>query len=249
MSDQLFTSETPSEVRDAKGLLLITQNIPNGQATQIILEELADTYDVQWTTFLIGISTKEQKKEWFLRLDPNGRIPVLVNKQQSPPFPVMETSPQLWYLIDTLDSEHKFGFINALEQSQALQWMFFWHGGEAPYQGQVNHFLRAAPEAIPCACQDALNRYSQETLRVYGVLELHLSGKITGEPREYLVGSDKGKYSVADNKAWPWVKNWARAGFSEGQMLEFPHLLRWINRIGERPAVQRGIGDKYAQKR
>jgi len=150
MAEKLYIAETPSEVKEAKGLHLITQNTPNGQATQIMLEELADAYGTQWTTTLINISTNEQKKEWFLRLNPNGRIPVLIDNNRSPPFPVIETSAQLLYLFDTLDSEHKFGFIYELERNQALQWMFFWHGGGAPYQGQVNHFTRAAPEKIPC---------------------------------------------------------------------------------------------------
>lgn len=74
----------------------------------------------------------------------------------------------------------------------------FWHGSGAPYQGQVNHFSRAAPEKIPYA----ITRFRNETLRVFGVLEIHLSGKYTGEPREYLAGKGKGKYSVADVKTW-----------------------------------------------
>ena len=74
----------------------------------------------------------------------------------------------------------------------------FWHGSGAPYQGQVNHFTRAAPEKLPYA----ITRFRNETLRVFGVLEIHLSGKYTGEPKEYLAGHGKGKYSVADIKTW-----------------------------------------------
>lgn len=108
----------------------------------------------------------------------------------------------------------------------------------------MNHFSRAAPEKIPYA----INRFRNETLRVYGVLEIHLSGKYTGAPREYLAGSGKGRYSVADMKTWPWVKGWERTGFTKEEMDQFPHLLKWIDRIAERPAVQRGIGDAYALK-
>lgn len=150
MTEKEYAVETPREVKEAKGLLLITQSTANGQATQILLEELANAYGAQWDTVLINISTREQKRKWFLRLNPNGRIPVLIDNNQSPPFPVIETSAQLLYLLETIDSEHKFGFPSALENSQSLQWLFFWHGGGAPYQGQVNHFLRAAPEKIPC---------------------------------------------------------------------------------------------------
>jgi len=113
------------------------------------------------------------------------------------------------------------------------------------FTGQVNHFSRAAPEKIPYA----INRFKNETLRVYGVLEIQLSGKYTGEPREYLAGNGKGKYSVADIKTWPWVKGWEKTGFTEEEMKPFPHLKKWIDRIAERGAVQRGIGDDYALKK
>ena len=94
--------------------------------------------------------TNEQKKDWFLRLDPNGRIPILVDHTQSPPFPVMETSAELLYLLKFADKDDVFGFKDELERSQALQWLFFWHGSGAPYQGQVNHFAKFAKEKIPC---------------------------------------------------------------------------------------------------
>lgn len=80
------------------------------------------------------------------------------------------------------------------------------------------------------------------------MLEIQLSGKYTGEPREYLAGNGKGKYSVADIKTWPWIKNWERSGFTKEEVGEFPHLLKWIDRIAERPAVQRGIGQAYVQE-
>lgn len=95
---------------------------------------------------------------------------------------------------------------------------------------------------------DAIERFRNETLRVYGVLEIQLSGKYTGSPREYLAGEGKGKYSVADIGTWPWVKTWEFSGFSQEDMKPFPHLLKWIDRIAVRPAVQRGTGEKYEQK-
>lgn len=79
------------------------------------------------------------------------------------------------------------------------------------------------------------------------MLELRLSGAYAAAPRDYLAGEGKGKYSVADIKAWPWVKNWERSGFSRDEMDKFPHVLGWIDRIAARPAVQRGIGEKYQQ--
>jgi glutathione S-transferase len=95
---------------------------------------------------------------------------------------------------------------------------------------------------------DAINRFHNETLRVYGVLEIRLSGKFTGEPRDYLAGAGKGKYSVADIGTWTWVKGWEFSGFTHEEMKEFPHLMNWIARIAERPAVKRGIGEKYQNK-
>lgn len=95
---------------------------------------------------------------------------------------------------------------------------------------------------------DAIERFHNETLRVYGVLEIHLSGKYTGEPRDYLAGKGKGKYSVADIGTWPWVKGYSFSGFSDEDVKPFPHLLKWIDRIAERPAVKRGTGDAYRPK-
>ena len=77
------------------------------------------------------------------------------------------------------------------------------------------------------------------------MLELHLSGRYTGTPRDFLAGKGKGKYSIADMGTWPWIWNWQRRGFTEEEMASFPHLLEWIVRIAERPAVQRGISDQY----
>jgi len=108
----------------------------------------------------------------------------------------------------------------------------------------VHHFSKAAPEKI----EYAINRFRNEVLRVFGVLEIQLSGKYADEPREYLAGNGKGKYSIADIKTWPWVKGWERSGFTKDEMSAFPHVLKWIDRIAERPAVQRGIGEAYNKK-
>jgi glutathione S-transferase len=239
----LYGDDTPDSVKNAKGLHLVTQSTPNGQKVQILLEELALKYGTEWTTTVISIMTNEQKKDWFLRLDPNGRIPILVDNTVSPPFPAMETSAELLYLVKKYDKDDTFGFKDDLERNEALQWLFFWHGSGAPYQGQVNHFSRAAPEKIPYA----ITRFKNETLRVYGVLEIRLSGKYTGEPREYLAGKGKGKYSVSDIGTWPWVKGWKQTGFTDEEMKDFPHLLQWIDRIAAREAVQKGIGEKYSK--
>jgi len=155
----------------------------------------------------------------------------------------METSAELLYLAKRYDKDDVFGFKNDLERSECLQWLFFWHGSGAPYQGQLNHFSRAAPEKIPYA----IKRYHDETLRVLGVLEIRLSGKYTGAPRDYLAGNGKGKYSVADIGTWAWVKGASKSGLTEEELKEFSHMQKWIDRIAAREAVKIGIGEKYAQ--
>jgi len=141
MSSNIYTEETPEPIKSAKGLHLITQSTPNGQKVQILLEELKDIYQTEWSTSIINIGTNEQKKDWFLRLNPNGRIPVIVDNNLSPPYPVMETSAELLYLIEREDKDNVFGFTDPLEKSQLLQWLFFWHGSGAPYQGQGTHIF------------------------------------------------------------------------------------------------------------
>lgn len=171
------------------------------------------------------------------------------------------------YLLKLADKDYKFGFKDELEQSECLQWLFFWHGGGAPYQGNLGFFTRAA-EKIPCkiffswtwyliivkilqTCLFpvvAIERFRKETFRVFGVLEIRLSGIYADGPRDYLVGQGKGKYSIADIAAWTWVKNWPR-GFTEEEMSSsHPHLLQWVERIAQRPAVKVGTGEKYSNK-
>ena len=100
-----------------------------------------------FTQTLIDISTNEQKKDWFLRLDPNGRIPVLVDKTKNPPFTVMETSAELLYLLKEYDERDELGFKDELERNMALQWLFFWHGSGAPYQVRLYPIL--VPPHLP----------------------------------------------------------------------------------------------------
>jgi glutathione S-transferase len=82
---------------------------------------------------------------------------------------------------------------------------------------------------------------------VFGVLEIRLSGVYTHEPRDYLAGNGKGRYSIADIATWTWVKGWkSYSGFTDEEMSAFPHVLKWIDRIADRPAVKRGTGEKYS---
>ncbi|KAI9668615.1 MAG: hypothetical protein M1831_001054 [Alyxoria varia] len=245
-----YGSDTPPSVtsaRDNNELHLITMNTPNGKKVQIMLEELNALYGTKWSTTTLNIMTNEQKKDWFLRLDPNGRIPILVDNTQKgeEPFSVHETSAELLYLQDNFDKNGAFWFDTPRERNEALQWLFFWHGSGAPYQGitqgQMNHFGKFAKVDLPYAKE----RFRNETLRVYGVLELHLSGHYSGQPRDYLAGKGKGKYSVADMGTWPWISAWEFSGVPKEEMQKMPHLLQWIDRVAARPAVQKGVGAPY----
>lgn len=191
---------------------------------------------------LINIFDNTQKEEWYLRLNPNGRIPTLVDNKQSPPFPCMETGAELLYLLKEFDTEDAFGFKDEFERNECLQWLLFYHGSAQPIQGQLNHFAKAAKEKIPYA----IERFKNELLRVYEVMEIRLSGKYTGEPRDYLAGKGKGKYSIADIGAYPWVAMYSYNGqVSDEDMKAFPALMKWMNTIKEREAVKIGTGEKY----
>ncbi|MCJ1267531.1 hypothetical protein MMC22_007416 [Lobaria immixta] len=240
MSSSLYGDATPEDVKNAKGIHLLTNNTPNGQKVQILLEELKELYGTKSTTSILQFQTGDHKKDWYLRLNPNGKIPTLIDNNQSPPFSVMESSAELLYLQATYDTNNEFGFKNPLEWSQALQWLYFWHGSAAPYLGQYAHFAKFSEEKIPYA----IKRFKDETNRVLGVLEIHLSGKYTNEPRDYLAGNGKGKYSIADIGAWSWMRLLRDEKWREEFDLP-PHVVKYIDRIAERPAAQRGIGKEY----
>ena len=145
-----YLEGTPDSVKNATGIHLITLSTPNGQKVQILLEELKALYpDFKYETTLVDIMTNDQKKDWFLKLNPNGRIPVLVDNNHKPePFCVMETSAELLYLLKEVDKNDEFGFKDEFERNQCLQWLFFWHGSGAPYQGNLGFFKRAQ-EQVP----------------------------------------------------------------------------------------------------
>ncbi|KNG91238.1 hypothetical protein ANOM_000387 [Aspergillus nomiae NRRL 13137] len=242
---ELFTELTPSRVKDTKGLHLITCNTPNGKKVQILLEELKEVYGLEWTTSLIDLDTDEQKQPWFLRLNPNGKIPIIIDHSSDEAFPVMESSAELLYLVEKFDPEHHFHFATATHRSQLFQWLIFWNASGQPQQAGLNHFSRFAPVQVPYAVQ----RFKTETLRIYNVLELHLSGSLAGgEAREYLVGAGRGTYSIADINAYPWVRGWKKSTITEEEMDRFPQLKKWIERIEARPAVLRGIGEQYDEE-
>jgi len=219
----------------SKPLTLWSWGTPNGHKTSIYLEELKAAYGtsvIDYDVHPINISKDTQKEPWFIKINPNGRIPALTDHSRGD-FNVFESAAILLYLAQHYDKEHKFSFdptTGPNDYSESLQWIFFTHGGIGPMQGQANHFNRAAPEKIPYA----ITRYQNETKRLYGVLEIRLK-----EGREYLAGPGKGKYSIADINAFPWVRIHPFAGIESVD--EFPNVKAWLDRIAARPAVQKGL--------
>ncbi|KAJ7179187.1 glutathione S-transferase-like protein [Mycena filopes] len=213
-----------------KPFLLYTGSTPN--AFSIFLEELRALYpNLEYDVENIDISTNKQKEPWFIALNPNGRIPVLVDRSRDN-FIIFETAAILLYLEQHYDKEKTFAFDPQSDPnnfSEMLQWIFFAHGGVGPMQGQSHHFNRYAPEDIPYAKK----RYVDETKRLYGVLEIRLAH------RDWLAGPGRGKLSVADFNVFPWVR---RHQFAAVETLdEFPNLKAWVERLEARPGVQAGI--------
>lgn len=192
---------------------LYTSATPNGWKASITLEELGVPYKLH----AISLSKQEQKTPEFLKINPNGRIPAIVDDG----FAVFESGAIMIYLAE------KYGKLmpaDAKGRSLVIQWLMFQMGGIGPMQGQANVFFRYAPEKIPYA----IDRYQTETRRLYTVLDGRLA------ENEYLAG----EYSIADIANWSWVSLYFWAGVSIDGL---PHLQRWMKVVGDRPAVQRGI--------
>jgi GST-like protein len=195
---------------------LYTAATPNGQKVSILLEELGIPYTVKPIEFSKG----EQKLPDYLKINPNGRIPTIVDRDNGD-FAVFESGAILIYLAE------KFGrFLphNGKARSRVIQWVMFQMGGIGPMQGQANVFLRYFAEIY----QPAIERYQKETKRLYSVLEERLHG------REYICE----EYSIADMACFPWVAihDWAGVAVDD-----LPHLSAWLARLRLRPAVQRGL--------
>ncbi|OSC98747.1 glutathione transferase Ure2p class [Trametes coccinea BRFM310] len=215
----------------SSGLLLYTSPTPNGHKVSVFLEELKAAYGTQYDVEKIDISKNTQKEPWFIKLNPNGRIPVLVDRNRNN-FNVFESAAILLYLQQHYDKENKFAFDRDADPdnySEMLQWIFFAHGGVGPMQGQAHHFHRYAPEDIPYGKK----RYTDETKRLYGVLEIRL------QDRDYLAGPGRGVYSLADLNVVPWIRYHKNATIET--LDEWPRLKDWFTRVVGRPQFQAGI--------
>ncbi|KAG5716546.1 hypothetical protein E4T56_gene16346 [Termitomyces sp. T112] len=215
-----------------KPFLLYTWPTPNGLQTSVFLEELKAVYpELDYDVERIDISKDIQKQPWFIEINPNGRIPALIDRRRGN-FAVFETAAIMLYLAHNYDKDFKLWYDpvkNPNEYSEILQWTFFAHGGVGPMQGQSNHFNRFAKEDIPYAKK----RYLDETKRLYGVLEIRL------KDRDWLAGPGRGKFTIADIKAFPWVRGHAFTGIET--LDEFPNVKAWLARALARPAVQKGL--------
>lgn len=199
---------------------LYTSPTPNGHKVSILLEELG----VPYTLHAISLGSGEQKKPDYVKLNPNGRIPTIVDRDAED-FAVFESGAILIYLAEKYQ---RFLPTDVKGRSEVIQWLMFQMGGIGPMQGQANVFFRYFPEKI----QPVIDRYQNETRRLYTVLENRLAG------RDYLCGPGRGAYSIADIANFTWVNVHAWAGVA---IDDLPNLRGWLDRIRERPAVQRGL--------
>ena len=199
---------------------LYTSNTPNGYKVSIMLEELKLPYNV----IAVDLGKKEQKKAKYIKLNPNGRIPTIVDRENEN-FVVFESGAILIYLAEKtgqLLPEHPE------KRSVVLQWLMFQMGGIGPMQGQAHVFYRYAPEKI----EYAINRYQKETFRLYQVLDDQL------KENEYLADD----FSIADIATWPWVRRHRWAGVEIEKLF---NLRRWMENLDNRPSFQKGIEVPY----
>jgi len=199
---------------------LYTWGTPNGRKVSIMLEEV----DLPYKSHPINITKDEQFAPDFLKISPNNKIPAIVDPEgpDGKPISLFESGAILIYLAE------KTGQLFPEEpraRYDVLQWLMFQMGGVGPMFGQAHHFRRFAPEQIPYAA----DRYTNETRRLYGVMDKRL-GDV-----DYLAGAD---YSIADIATYPWA---ARHEWQGVDLSDFPNVKRWYDAIGARPAVERGM--------
>ncbi|KAK7747329.1 hypothetical protein SLS53_001582 [Cytospora paraplurivora] len=215
-----------------EGIELFTLGTPNGYKISILLEELKEAYGdkaPKVTYQTIDISKGTQKEEWFIKINPNGRIPAIIDHDRND-FAVFEGASILSYLTKHYDPENKVSFpYESDNHSVAEQWISWQHGGIGPMQGQANHFLRAAPIKIPWGIQ----RYVGESERLYGILDARL------KDRDFVAGPGRGKFSIADISLLGWANVTIPSGIDVPG--KFPNVQAWLDRSLARPGVQRGF--------
>ena len=194
---------------------LYTAPTPNGHKVSCTLEAL----EMNYTAILVNLSEGEQKKSNFLKISPNGRIPAIIDKSNN--LSVFESGAIMIYLAEKAD---KLIPSNTKERAKVLEWLMFQMGGVGPMMGQANVFFRYFPEKI----QPAIDRYQNESRRLFEVLDKHL------EKNEWLAVD----YSIADIANWCWVRTHKWSGVSTDGL---NHLERWKNAMYEQPGMLKGI--------
>lgn len=197
---------------------------PNGHKIHIMLEECGQRLGRDWQVHGVDIGAGQQFAADFLKISPNNKIPALVdsNGPDGKPISIFESGAMLLYLAA------KFGKLlgkSDRDKFNTLQWLMFQMGGLGPMLGQTHHFRIYAPEKIDYA----INRYTNESKRLYGVMNTQL-GKTA-----YLAGKS---YSIADIAAFPWARSATNQGVD---LADFAHVKRWFDAIDARPAVKRGV--------
>ena len=196
---------------------LYTAATPNGHKVSIALEELGLPYTLR----VLDLGRNEQKAPAFLAINPNGRIPALVD-HEADDFAVFESGACLIYLAE------KTGRLmpaDAKGRSRVLQWLMFQMGGVGPMLGQAHHFRIYAPEKI----EYGINRYTNEAKRLYGVMDKRL------QTSPWIGGKS---YSIADMAIFPWLRSWQNQGID---WADYTYLKAWFDRIAARPAVQKAV--------
>ncbi len=193
---------------------------PNGHKVHIMLEECGLPY----TAHPVNIGTGDQFKPDFLKISPNNRIPAIVDPQgpDGKPISLFESGAILLYLASKTG---KFLPKTDRQKFEVMQWLMFQMGGVGPMLGQNHHFRLYAPEKI----EYAVNRYTNEAKRLYGVMDRQLAKS------KYIAGNT---YTIADIAIFPWLRNWKNQGID---WADFPHLKKWFDTIEARPAVKRGV--------
>jgi GST-like protein len=196
---------------------------PNGQKVSIMLEELGLSYDAH----LVDITKNVQFEEWFKAVNPNSKIPAIVDKEgpEGKPIAIFESAAILIYLAEKTG---KFLPRHGSARYSVLQWLEWQMGGVGPMFGQTNHFFVYAPEQVPYAQK----RYLTESKRILAVLDKQLT------LHQYSAGPD---YSIADMAIYPWVRSFFKMHGERLEGAKYPHVDRWLEELGDRPAVKRGI--------
>ena len=192
---------------------LYTSATPNGYKVSILLEELKVKYKV----YKIDLGKQEQKKDWFLKLNPNGRIPVIKDNENNQV--VFDSGAILYYLA----AKYK-KFLPNKNKIEIMQWLMFQMSGLGPMQGQANVFYRYLDQKIPVA----ISRYQNECRRLYEILDKQL------EKKDWICGD----YSIADIASWPWIRIYFWAGININGL---NNLSRWMKNMESRPACKAGV--------